>query len=172
MCGVHVNFLVLEMGYTWQSCSEAPMEPYAHSIENAAPLGVLRTPCRANRGGVRRKCCLQDEVAGRGLLQAAQKPGCGWCAAGLRIQRMPGEPGQEFGDPSTYPYLTVASPSCHDTSTTRAWYEEDADRRHRFFYQVCGLRWHPTFCRSKKTVPKLVLYCPGNLAGGRREQQN
>lgn len=55
---------------------------------------------------------------------------------GLRIQRMPSEAGQEFGDPASYPYMTVASPSCHDTSTTRAWWEEDAGRRERFYYQA------------------------------------
>ncbi len=52
--------------------------------------------------------------------------------AGLRIQRMPSEPDAEFGDPANYPYMCVASPSCHDTSTTRAWYEEDPSRRQRF----------------------------------------
>ncbi|KAK9799848.1 hypothetical protein WJX73_009580 [Symbiochloris irregularis] len=57
---------------------------------------------------------------------------------GLRIQRMSAEPGREFGEPASYPYLTVASPSCHDTSTTRAWYEEDPLRRQRFFQQGLG----------------------------------
>lgn len=56
--------------------------------------------------------------------------------AGLRIQRMPSEENQEFGNPAGYDYMTVASPSCHDTSTTRAWWEEDAERRERFFYLV------------------------------------
>lgn len=51
---------------------------------------------------------------------------------GLRIQRMPSEPGQEFGQPAKYPYSVVCSPSCHDTSTTRAWLEEDDERRTRF----------------------------------------
>jgi len=52
---------------------------------------------------------------------------------GLRIQRMPpvGE-SSEFGRPHTYSYLTVCSPSCHDTMTTRAWWEEDAERRARY----------------------------------------
>lgn len=40
---------------------------------------------------------------------------------GLRIQRMPSEPGLEFNNPATYPYLSVASPSCHDVSPLRAW---------------------------------------------------
>ena len=41
---------------------------------------------------------------------------------GLRIQRMPTEPGQEFNNPASYPYTCVASPSCHDVSPTRAWW--------------------------------------------------
>ena len=56
--------------------------------------------------------------------------------AGLRIQRMPSEADTEFGNPANYPYMCVASPSCHDTSTTRAWYEEDPDRRQRFYNNV------------------------------------
>jgi hypothetical protein len=56
--------------------------------------------------------------------------------AGLRIQRMPSEPDTEFGEPAAYPYMCVASPSCHDTSTTRAWYEDDPARRQRFYNNV------------------------------------
>ena len=63
-------------------------------------------------------------------------PPTGAGCTGLRIQRMSASPGHEFGDPASYPYMTVASPSCHDTSTTRAWYEEDADRRERFWQQA------------------------------------
>jgi 4-alpha-glucanotransferase len=51
---------------------------------------------------------------------------------------MPSETAAEFGDPAAYPYATVASPSSHDTSTTRAWYEADAERRERFFFQALG----------------------------------
>lgn len=57
---------------------------------------------------------------------------------GLRIQRMPSEADAEFGNPDNYPYMTVASPSSHDTSTTRAWYEADPERRERFYYQSLG----------------------------------
>jgi len=45
----------------------------------------------------------------------------------LRIQRMPAEPWTIFADPAAYPYLSVASPSSHDMSTIRGWWEE-ADR--------------------------------------------
>ncbi|KAL9331429.1 hypothetical protein ACSQ67_001039 [Phaseolus vulgaris] len=55
---------------------------------------------------------------------------------GLRIQRMPNEPDLEFGIPSQYSYMTVCAPSCHDCSTLRAWWEEDEDRRLRFFKNV------------------------------------
>jgi 4-alpha-glucanotransferase len=52
---------------------------------------------------------------------------------GLRIQRMPHDASSgEFGKPETYAHGTVCSPSCHDTITTRAWYEADAARRRRF----------------------------------------
>ncbi|GMH36293.1 hypothetical protein BSKO_04161 [Bryopsis sp. KO-2023] len=57
---------------------------------------------------------------------------------GMRIQRMPSEPDQKFGDPSTYPYLTVCSPSCHDVLTSRGWWEEDEERREEFYREVLG----------------------------------
>lgn len=57
---------------------------------------------------------------------------------GLRIQRMPSEVGAEFGDPLNYPYMTVASPSSHDTSTFRSWYEEETERRQRYFWKALG----------------------------------
>jgi hypothetical protein len=40
---------------------------------------------------------------------------------GLRIQRMPTQSGAEFNNPAAYPYLSVASPSCHDVTPLRAW---------------------------------------------------
>ncbi|GAB4851804.1 4-alpha-glucanotransferase dpe2 [Ancistrocladus abbreviatus] len=62
---------------------------------------------------------------------------------GLRIQRMPSEPGLEFGIPSQYGYMTVCAPSCHDCSTLRAWWEEDEERRCRFFKDVVGSNKFP-----------------------------
>lgn len=64
---------------------------------------------------------------------------------GLRIQRMPSESGAEFGTPSMYTYPTVASPSSHDTTTARAWYEEDEDRKDRFSVKMLGM--------EKESVP-------------------
>ncbi|CAM6114987.1 unnamed protein product [Calypogeia fissa] len=62
---------------------------------------------------------------------------------GLRIQRMPSAPGQEFGIPADYEYMTVCAPSCHDCSTMRAWWEEDEGRRSRYFRNVLGFSESP-----------------------------
>lgn len=62
---------------------------------------------------------------------------------GLRIQRMPSAPGQEFGIPADYEYMTVCAPSCHDCSTMRAWWEEDEGRRSRYFRNVLGFSEPP-----------------------------
>jgi 4-alpha-glucanotransferase len=56
----------------------------------------------------------------------------------LYIQRMPKETDSEFGHPANAPYLSVASPSCHDMSTVRGWWEEDHDRSQRFYIQIMG----------------------------------
>jgi len=50
----------------------------------------------------------------------------------LEIQRMPKTWG-EFGNPRQYDYFSVCSPSCHDMSTIRGWWEEDEDRATRFW---------------------------------------
>lgn len=56
---------------------------------------------------------------------------------GLRIQRFPvGD--EEFAIPADYEYMTVCAPSCHDSSTMRAWWEEDAARRDRFYKDILG----------------------------------
>ncbi|XP_052172556.1 4-alpha-glucanotransferase DPE2 isoform X8 [Diospyros lotus] len=73
---------------------------------------------------------------------------------GLRIQRMPSEPGLEFGIPSQYPYMTVCAPSCHDCSTLRAWWEEDEDRRCRFFRTVVGSDSLP----PSECVPEIAYF--------------
>ena len=52
----------------------------------------------------------------------------------LEIQRMP-KGATEFGEPDKYPYTSVCSPSCHDMSTIRGWWEEDYKRSDRFFHK-------------------------------------
>ena len=56
----------------------------------------------------------------------------------LEIQRMPKETTREFFHPNDAPYLSVVTPSTHDMSTIRGWWEEDRDRTQRFFNNILG----------------------------------
>jgi 4-alpha-glucanotransferase len=56
----------------------------------------------------------------------------------LEIQRMPKGTDNEFGQPEKAKYLGVVSPSCHDMSTIRGWWEEDTDRTQRYYNNVLG----------------------------------
>ncbi|PWU01463.1 MAG: 4-alpha-glucanotransferase [Bacteroidetes bacterium] len=51
----------------------------------------------------------------------------------LEIQRMPKDINTEFFDPANAPYLSVVTPSTHDMSTIRGWWEEDRAKTQRFF---------------------------------------
>jgi 4-alpha-glucanotransferase len=60
---------------------------------------------------------------------------------GLRVERWTREwkrPGSPFIPPSAYPTLTVCTPSVHDTSTLRGWWEEDRAERETYF-RLLGL---------------------------------
>ena len=46
----------------------------------------------------------------------------------LEIQRMPKDLRATFFNPSNAPYLSVVTPSTHDMSTIRGWWEEDWKR--------------------------------------------
>jgi 4-alpha-glucanotransferase len=56
----------------------------------------------------------------------------------LEVQRMPKRPGREFSRPGEAPYLSVVTPSTHDTSTLRGWWKEDRSVTQRFFNQELG----------------------------------
>ncbi len=56
----------------------------------------------------------------------------------LEIQRMPKEMHREFSRPSGAPYLSVVTPSTHDMSTIRGWWEEDRDLTQKFYRQELG----------------------------------
>lgn len=67
----------------------------------------------------------------------------------LEIQRMPKDPKRRFFHPQDAPYLSVVTPSTHDMSTLRAWWEEDAARTRDFYQQELN-QWGepPQFCES------------------------
>lgn len=56
----------------------------------------------------------------------------------LEVQRMPKNPKIAFGHPAAYPYLSVATPSSHDTSTVRGWWEEDRGQTQKFYNEILG----------------------------------
>jgi 4-alpha-glucanotransferase len=56
----------------------------------------------------------------------------------LEIQRMPKQLGREFFHPKDAPYLSVVTPSTHDMSTIRGWWEEDRTLTQRFFNRELG----------------------------------
>jgi len=58
---------------------------------------------------------------------------------GLEIQRMPKAMGVEFSRPIIAPYLSVVTPSTHDMSTIRGWWEEDSELTQKFFNHELGL---------------------------------
>jgi 4-alpha-glucanotransferase len=56
----------------------------------------------------------------------------------MEVQRMPKDPRKEFFHPGEAPYLSVVTPSSHDMSTIRGWWEEDQERTQRFFTHQLG----------------------------------
>ena len=67
----------------------------------------------------------------------------------LEIQRMPKDPQKEFAIPDEAPYLSVITPSTHDMSTLRGWWEENRERTQHFYNNVLG-QWGdaPYYCES------------------------
>lgn len=56
----------------------------------------------------------------------------------LEVQRAPKTSTQEFFHPADAPYLSVVTPSTHDMSTIRGWWEEDRGVTQRFYNQQLG----------------------------------
>jgi 4-alpha-glucanotransferase len=57
----------------------------------------------------------------------------------LEIQRMPKAMGAEFSRPADAPYLSVVTPSTHDMSTLRGWWEEDRVLAQKFYQEELKL---------------------------------
>jgi len=81
----------------------------------------------------------------------------------LEIQRMPKDPTRRFFHPAHAPYLSVVTPSTHDMSTLRAWWEEDAGRTRDFYHHELN-QWGdaPQFCESwvNRTIIEQHLQSP------------
>ncbi len=81
----------------------------------------------------------------------------------LEIQRMPKDVNTEFFHPNDAPYLSVVTPSTHDMSTIRGWWEEDRERIQRFYNDQLG-QWGdaPLYCEAwiNKAIVLQHLYSP------------
>ena len=65
----------------------------------------------------------------------------------LEVQRAPKTNTQEFFHPADAPYRSVVTPSTHDMSTIRGWWEEDRGVTQRFYNQQLGHYGEaPYFC--------------------------
>ena len=63
----------------------------------------------------------------------------------LEIQRMPKDPKQDFADPARYPYWCVCATGTHDTSTLRAWWEEDRSLTAKYYAQMMHRSGQPPY---------------------------
>jgi 4-alpha-glucanotransferase len=85
----------------------------------------------------------------------------------LEVQRAPKTNTIEFFHPSDAPYLSVVTPSTHDMSTVRGWWEEDRGVTQRFYNQQLGHYGEaPYFCEWWISRDILVqhLYSPAMWA--------
>ena len=85
----------------------------------------------------------------------------------LEVQRMPKATNKTFFHPNDAPYLSVVTPSSHDTSTIRGWWEEDRVLTQQFYNQEIG-QWGeaPIFCEPwvNKAILLQHLYSPAMWA--------
>ncbi len=81
----------------------------------------------------------------------------------LEIQRMPKDPSKEFFNTADAPYLSVVTPSTHDMSTVRGWWEEDRTKTQKFYNNNLGQQGTaPHYCEAwiNKSVVMQHLYSP------------
>ncbi|HEY0732810.1 MAG TPA: 4-alpha-glucanotransferase, partial [Chitinophagaceae bacterium] len=85
----------------------------------------------------------------------------------LEIQRMPKNQNTEFFHPKDAPYLSVITPSTHDMSTVRGWWEENRERTQKFYNSVLDLQGAaPLQCESwiSRAIILQHLYSPAMWA--------
>ena len=75
----------------------------------------------------------------------------------LEIQRMPKKTGTEFFHPNDAPYLSVVSPSTHDMSTIRSWWEEDNFKTKHFYNYLMGQSGEPPVYCEAWIIKEIIL---------------
>ncbi len=84
----------------------------------------------------------------------------------LEIQRMPKQLNVEFMHPNNVPYTSVITPSTHDMSTIRGWWQEDKQATQRFYNSILGHSGEATAeCSSllNEEIVKQHLFSPAML---------
>lgn len=82
---------------------------------------------------------------------------------GLEIERMPKNNRAEFFHPNDAPYLSIVTPSTHDMSTIRGWWEENHQQTQRFYNYMLGQYGNaPAHCEGwiNKKIVLQHLYSP------------
>ena len=81
----------------------------------------------------------------------------------LEIQRMPKDLNRKFSHPADAPYLSVITPSTHDMSTVRSWWEENRQTTQYFYNMELG-QWGEAPEKCEAWISKIVflqhLYSP------------
>ena len=86
---------------------------------------------------------------------------------GLEIERMPKSSNSKFSHPNDAPYLSIVTPSTHDMSTIRGWWEENRENTQYFYNHMLGhYGLAPYFCEGwiNKEIVLQHLYSPAMLA--------
>ncbi|WP_236844151.1 MULTISPECIES: 4-alpha-glucanotransferase, partial [Campylobacter] len=76
---------------------------------------------------------------------------------------MPKDPKRSFFHPADAPYLSVVTPSTHDMSTIRGWWEEDKNRIQQFYNNELGQSGEaPYYCEAWINTAIVIqhLYSP------------
>ncbi|TKK67824.1 4-alpha-glucanotransferase [Ilyomonas limi] len=74
----------------------------------------------------------------------------------LEVQRMPKDQRHRFTHITNAPYLSVVTPSTHDMSTIRGWWEEDTEVTQAFYNEELGQQGEaPQYCEP--WINKLVV---------------
>lgn len=74
----------------------------------------------------------------------------------LEIFRMPKNPAVPFGDPSRYPYMSVCTTGTHDTSTLRAWWEEDRAASTKYWHEMLHETGNPPYFCEPWLCEKII----------------
>ncbi len=81
----------------------------------------------------------------------------------LEIERMPKDSKRDFFHPKDSPYMAVVTPSTHDMSTIRGWWEEDREKTQKFYSYMLGHYGEaPFYCEPwiNKEILLQHLYSP------------